>query len=70
MTPKEFILKTNNSEKAYTWKTLKSLDEYSAGFIINFFDGYGKLIPKSAFINESQINEFKQLVEQYKNNAQ
>ncbi len=64
--PEEFILKTKDSEKAYTWKALKSLDEYSTGFIIYFFSEYRKFIPKSVFSNESEINEFKQLVKQYK----
>jgi hypothetical protein len=68
LTSKEFILKTDDSEKAFTWQVFKSLDEYSTGFIISFFDGYRKFIPKLIFVDEKQINDFKELVKKYKNN--
>jgi hypothetical protein len=68
MTPKEFILKTDDSEKAYTWQAFKSLDEYSTGFIISFLDGYRKFIPRLVFVDEKQINKFKELIKEYKNN--
>ena len=62
LTPEEFILKSDDLEKAYSWKAFKSLDEYSAGFIIAFFDGYEKFIPKLAFNDEDRLNTFKQYI--------
>lgn len=68
LTSQEFILKTPTSEIAWTWKALKSFEQSSTGFVISFFTGYSKFIPKSAFINQAQIDNFKHLIEQYKSN--
>ena len=67
LTPQEFILKTNESEKALTWKAFKSLKEYSTGFIIEFCNGYRKFIPKSVFKESRELNDFKQYIDQVSN---
>lgn len=69
LTETEFIFKTSHSEMAWSWQVLKSFYEGTRGFKFDFFSGHTRYIPKRVFANQVQIENFKQLVQQYKDKS-
>lgn len=65
LTEQEFIFKTSDAEIAWSWQALKSFKEGSNGFRIDFFSGHSRFIPKRAFADQQQMDDFQLLIKQY-----
>ena len=70
LTAEEFIFKTSNSEIAWSWQALKLWKEADKGFEFHFYSGHKRFIPKRAFTDKQQLNEFRYLIEQYQHIAE
>ncbi|MGL5832622.1 MAG: YcxB family protein [Waterburya sp.] len=65
LTEQELIFKTSDAEIAWSWQALKSLKEGSNGFRLDFFSGHTRFVPKRAFVDQQQIDDFQHLIKQY-----
>ena len=65
LTAEEFIFKTSNSEIAWSWQALKLWKEAEKGFEFYFYSGHKRFIPKRAFTDQQELDEFRYLIEQY-----
>ncbi|MEM9507978.1 MAG: hypothetical protein AAGA16_09860 [Cyanobacteria bacterium P01_E01_bin.35] len=65
LTETEFMFNTSDSELAWSWQTLKFCHEGSQGFMLAFFSGHNRYISKRVFSDRSEIEQFKNLVQEY-----
>lgn len=63
VTDTEFIFATKYSELAWTQKAIKDFFAGKKGFVIYFYSGHQKFIPKRIFANSEEINRFRRILE-------
>lgn len=61
----ELIFKTEYSETAWTWKAVAKFFEGNKGFIIWFYSGHTKYIPKKIWSDIEGVKQFTNILEKH-----